>query len=169
MAELMTGDQHGTGTCLRSQHRAGPCSPPTPQAAFPSSCAHWLQQLGVLRTGWHSASHPGWTCQRSAKESLEGLVSVGSTSDTQAHPSASSRQPLSLSHPEALREVGWTRVGAPSLRCKESRWSHLLFEVEEPTQVKCFQWCLAPRKSQVQVPGYPPASMISQIATSEHI
>lgn len=159
------------GTCLRSHHRAGQCSPPDSPSCFSFIACTLAAAPGVgvggrgTRAGWHSASHPGWTCQRSAKESLEGLVSVGSTPDAQAHPLASSRQPLSLSHPEALREVGWTRVWAPSLRCKESHPSHLLYEVEEPTQVKCLQRCLAPRKSWVQVPGYPLASIISQIAT----
>lgn len=44
--QSMAGDRHGTGTCPRSHHRAGGCSPLTSQAAFPSLHAHWLQQLG---------------------------------------------------------------------------------------------------------------------------
>lgn len=119
----------------------------------------------VPRAGCHLASCQCWTCQRSGKESLEGLFSVGLTRNVKAHPSEPSEQPLSP-HPEALLEAGWTWILAPPLHCQEPRLSHLLCEVWEQTQVECFEWCLAPKKSWVQVPGYLPAIIImSQIAT----
>lgn len=162
----MTGDQHDTGTCLRSQCRAGPCSSPTPQPALPLSSARWLQQLQGPRAGCHLVPHQCWACQRSGKKSLEGLFSVGYTQKATAHSSKSSKQPLFFLILRHFLEAGWTRILAPPPHCKEPRLSHLLFEVQEQTQVKCFQWCLAPSKSWAHIPGYPPAIIIiSQIAT----
>lgn len=85
---------------------------PDPPSCFSFIVCTLAAAAGGARTGWPSASHPGWTCQRSAKESLGGLVSGDSTSDAQAHPSASSRHspPHSLSlirrHLEKLAGLG---------------------------------------------------------------
>lgn len=160
----MTGDARGTGTCLRSHHRAGRRSSPTPQPAFPTSSAHGLQQLrcpGLAVTWLPANAGPARGLERSH---LRVYSQWASHEMSKPIPRNLPNSPSP--HPEALLEAEWTRILAPPLHCQEPRLSHLLCEVREQTQVECFEWCLAPSKSWVQVPGYLPAIIImSQIAT----
>lgn len=161
-AESVAGDQHGTGTCLRSDHRSRWHLPTTPQPAFPSSSTHRLQQLRTPRAGCHLAYCQCQTCQRSGdrigqqgpaaspfrpgKELLKVYSQWAKHDTPKPIPQNRSKQPLFPSHAEALLEVDWTDSGSPT-SLLGALSSHLLCEVQEQTQVKCFERCLAPTRA----------------------